>query len=419
VDGKKIIAGLKSLTEPWTKQRKTEDRNAAAAARRRHAFVRSARETIKDAAWDVMPKAYLQASSNNTLPAHARQVMYAARGHIQRQTGETLDAQYFTQTLLPDYLRENPETTADWDVVFDARGHFHEPHTGVIIPLGTIEVRNYLQESRGRKARDSTRPRRRRLYPTAGPLNRFSCVLFVEKEGFMPLFRRARLAERYDIAIMSTKGVSVTAARRLVDDLSGRKVRCLVVRDFDKAGFTIARTLGTSGRRYHFQNRALVTDLGLRLADTRQHNLLAEDVRYTQSDPRGNLRHNGASAEEVAFLCSGRQSGVYIGQRIELNAFASADLLQWIEGKLQEHGVRKVVPEEKVLREAFQRAYEERFLRRSLKELRKKAHDAALHADVPDDLTKLIEQELKAQPKLPRDRAVEVLAVELLEDEQG
>jgi hypothetical protein len=31
----------------------------------------------------------------------------------------------------------------------------------------------------------------------------------------------------------------------------------------------------------------------------------------------------------------------------------------------------------------------------------------------------LIEQELKAQPKLPWDRAVEVLAAELLEDEQA
>ncbi len=29
-------------------------------------------------------------------------------------------------------------------MVFDARGHFHEPHSEEIIPLGTLEVRDYL-----------------------------------------------------------------------------------------------------------------------------------------------------------------------------------------------------------------------------------------------------------------------------------
>ena len=66
--------------------------------------------------------------------------MYAARGEIQRLTGRTLDDQYFTQQLLPDFMNQYPNDTADWDVVFDARGHFHEPHTGRIVPLGTLEV---------------------------------------------------------------------------------------------------------------------------------------------------------------------------------------------------------------------------------------------------------------------------------------
>ena len=43
--------------------------------------------------------------------------------------------------------------------------------------------------------------------------NRFGAVLFIEKEGFLPLFHRVRLAERYDLAIMSTKGMRVVAAR--------------------------------------------------------------------------------------------------------------------------------------------------------------------------------------------------------------
>jgi DNA topoisomerase VI subunit A len=71
-----------------------------------------------------------------------------------------------------------------------------------------------------------------------GPDGLFGAVLFVEKEGFMPLFEATRLADRYDIAIMSTKGLSVTAARRLVDQMCGRyKIPLLVLHDFDKSGF--------------------------------------------------------------------------------------------------------------------------------------------------------------------------------------
>jgi hypothetical protein len=50
--------------------------------------------------------------------------MYAARPHIQKVTGKPLNDAYFTQTLLPDYIEENG---VEWDVVYDARGHFTEP----------------------------------------------------------------------------------------------------------------------------------------------------------------------------------------------------------------------------------------------------------------------------------------------------
>ena len=73
--------------------------------------------TIKDAAWEIMEEAYLKASAQGTLPAHARQIMYAARPYIQEETGKLLDDKYFTQTLLPDYIEQNEPT--DWNVVFD------------------------------------------------------------------------------------------------------------------------------------------------------------------------------------------------------------------------------------------------------------------------------------------------------------
>jgi hypothetical protein len=32
-----------------------------------------------------------------------------------------------------------------WDVVYDDRWHLEEPHTGLRIGLGTLEVRHYIQ----------------------------------------------------------------------------------------------------------------------------------------------------------------------------------------------------------------------------------------------------------------------------------
>src|SRR5262249_57752256 len=65
--------------------------------------------SIKEAAWRTIPDAFMHASANNTLPATARQIMYAGRRKIpqmaDRELGGTFD-KYFTQTLLPDYVAE-------------------------------------------------------------------------------------------------------------------------------------------------------------------------------------------------------------------------------------------------------------------------------------------------------------------------
>ena len=165
-----IIGAVTGVTKKWAKQRKAEERHANAKANRRFVMTRS-RYTIKDAAWDVMEEAYLKASGGGRLPAHARQVMYAARPAIQERTGQTLNDQYFTQTLLPDYIEENG---VDWNVVYDARGHFTEPHTDCTIGLGTIGVRNYLHD----ECEPCPQPTNiaRPKVETHGPVGRFGAV---------------------------------------------------------------------------------------------------------------------------------------------------------------------------------------------------------------------------------------------------
>ena len=90
---------------------------------------------------------------------------------------------------------------------------------------------------------------------TYGPDGSFGAVLYVEKEGFMPLFERVKLAKRYDIAIMSSKGMSVTAARDLVNGVCGEAIPLLVLHDFDAAGIIIKDTLENDTRRYSYTSR--------------------------------------------------------------------------------------------------------------------------------------------------------------------
>ena len=65
----------------------------------------------------------------------------------------------------------------------------------------------------------------------------------------------------------------------------------------------------------------------------------------SESSIRSNLRKNGATPEEIAFL---------LDQRVELNALPSDQLIEWIEGKLKDNGIGKVVPDKEVLSDAYQ-----------------------------------------------------------------
>jgi hypothetical protein len=122
-----IIGAIREGTKKWTKTVKSEERNPASRAQRYYRMTRARGKSLKDAAAEILPDAYDRVSGGGVLPANARQLMYACRPHIQKETSRELDDTYFTQTLLPDYL---DETGVAWNVAYDARGHFAEPHDG-------------------------------------------------------------------------------------------------------------------------------------------------------------------------------------------------------------------------------------------------------------------------------------------------
>lgn len=398
-----IIGAVENVTKDWARQRKREERQSAAAYNRRESLCRTRRITIKEAAYEVMKDAY-EAASGRSGMATPRQVYYQARPSILQRTGkDSLDGMYFSQTLLVDYMLNNPETTASWDVIWDDRGHFSEPHTGEEIGLGTLAVRKYLSRAVVLDEMDIAADAN--IFPTIGPTNRFAAILFVEKEGFLPLFDAVHLAERYDLAIMGSKGLSTTAARTLLDRLCGEhKLPLLVLHDLDKSGFSILGTLMRDNRRYTWTNSVQVIDLGLRLGDVRKHNLQSEPVAYGKSDPALNLRENGATEDEIEFLVSGSNDYQgYSGERVELNAFTSDALIEWIEGKLRKHKIKKVFPDEATLERAYRRAA----VIGRLPEWTKKEIG---NVTVPDNLTSEVRRALRDNPVLSWDAAIAELA---------
>jgi hypothetical protein len=351
-----------------------------------------------------MADAYEKASGRGRYPAHARQIMYQARPLILAETDKPLGKdfdQYFTQSLLPEYVRQHAEETAAWDVVYDARGHLEEPHTTRVVSLGTLDVRGYLAAAKSDPADPGIPIASITLrYPTAGPRHRYRNVLFLEKEGFNDLLEAARIGERFDLAIMSTKGYSSTAARTLMEQLPD--VRFFVLHDFDKDGLGIVHTLQHDTARYQFGRRPDVIDLGLRLADVEAEHLDAEPVSYGRSVTRS-LQRYGATDQEAAFLQE---------RRVELNAFTSDHLVDWLERRLRAHHVTKLIPDAPALRSAYRRAVGVHDLNARLTDLAHAAQAVAQQARIPKDLGRRVTAHLRADPAMAWDEAVARVAAD-------
>jgi hypothetical protein len=239
------------------------------------------------------------------------------------------------------------------------------------------------------------------MSPAIGPANRYSTVLFVEKEGFDPLLAAAQIAARFDVAIMSTKGMSVTAARMLLDRLGPSIERVLVLHDFDISGFSIFGTLAADTRRYRFANKVSIVDLGLRLAGVLELELQTEPIKPVGDDEwqkrARTLRVHGAKPREITFLRH---------RRVELNAMTADVFVAFLERKLTALGVGKLVPDERVMERHARRVLERAMANRRLEAMRAEIEAKAAAAVLPKDLRARVAALLAQERELPWDLAV-------------
>jgi hypothetical protein len=386
-----IKKGLTKNLANFTKQRKAEEKHISAGRWRMSRMTEVRGMYLIEAANEVMAECYMKASDNNRLPATARQIYYVARPLIEERTDKPLGYSYFSQTLLPNFVNEHG---AGWDVVYDDRGHFTEPHIKRVIGLGTLNVRDYL--SRIDKPKFDEADFDPPSVKTYGPDGSFGAVLYVEKEGFLPLFERVKLAKRFDIAIMSSKGMSVTAARELVDKIC-RRIPLLVLHDFDSAGIIIRDTLENDTRRFSYRSRPHIIDLGLHYDDER--GLPSEPNNSTVSD--GRLSQAGLDQAAIDFLAI---------QRVELNAMTSRQLVDFVEAKLKQHGIQKVIPDRQTLARTYQMFAASDRLSEAFDEVKDELEDEPeAQIKVPDDLETKVNAKLKEKPDITWHRAVRLV----------
>jgi|LSQX01.2.fsa_nt_gb DNA topoisomerase VI subunit B len=396
----------KSVTRDWKDAKQRADRQGRV---RQHDFDRMmkqqarAKVTIRDACFAVMKNAFDHASDGGRFYANARQIMYAARPMVLELTGGewVKNSDTFTQTYLKDYLEEvRPAWAAR--VVWDARGHFAEPHGGERIGLGGIEVMNYHNTWTNGKCNPVPSVTLPVLVNTRGPNLRFSAVVFIEKEGFGPILEEAQIAERYDLAIASTKGMTVGAACDLFDRL-GEDVRVFAVHDFDISGLNILNTLREGTRLTPGRD---IIDFGFRLEDV--DGLPSEEVSG-KGNPVRRLQRYGATEAEIGFLVGRVGYGRWSGQRVELNAMTTGQFIDWLEGKLDAAGVKKVVPSGEVLRDAYRRACALREIQGVIEAM---DHGETIDAPDAERLESRVREIITENPVLSWDRAVWIAAGE-------
>jgi hypothetical protein len=409
-----ILAVTKNVTKEWTKQRKAEERNSRARYSRQYIY--SDRVNFTDVADDILPPGYAHASGDGRYTVDKRQFYYCVRDEFLEETGQEITADYFSQNLLVKYMNQHPQKTAAWKITASPRGTLTIPNTDsgtTRIPCGTTAIEEHLAAEAARpcSAFDDIGNAFRVQWPSLAEGQRYQAVLYIEKEGFDPQLREARIAERFDLAIISCKGQSVVAARKFVDHVCrvGGGVPLFILHDMDKSGFEISQRLTTVSDhaiahdlvKYQFQNKINVTDLGLRLTDVEKYNLSSEHCTFRGRFPPDTI----TTREERDFLRSNR--------RVELNAFTAPQFIEYVESSLRKYLPERLLPEEAVLTDAYRRALVLAHINRAIQETRDKAIESAREAKIPPLLRDQIRYVMK-KDDLPWDQALYKLAESML-----
>ena len=148
-----------------------------------------------------------------------------------------------------------------------------------------------------------------------------------------------------------------------------------------------------SCRRKHVREEALEAQFTELLGRLRFDDEVLEWVRDA-------LHANGATAEEIAILMT---------ERVEINAMPSDALVAMIERKLAAYGLKKVIPDDKTLEEAYRAFHRSRGLRKAFAAVEKDYDAKAKDVVVPQGLQGSVRAILDQNRDLRWDDAVQIV----------
>jgi hypothetical protein len=314
------------VTAKWYKIRRDEERERSRVWRRKELLTakKSKKQPLQDAVFSVMEQAAHDTSGNGRTEYPIRNLYYSVRP-LLGEMGCKLTWSWF-QKVVGKYERENGLIPLMYR---DPRGFLIEPHTGNVIPLGTREVDRY-----------------------EFPEYLYDKILYVEKKGFLSIFKYAGLAEKYDLGIVCAEGYANRAAKTLLSARQKqRDMTLLCLHDADPYGYNIARTLQGATEACPNHNIRVI-DVGLKLQEALDLGLDTEPFIRKKALPTA-LEFD--EIEEEYFTGEKKwQNGkrLWKCQRIELNALAKNpdEFIAWIVAKLKKHGLtKKLVPPRKYI----------------------------------------------------------------------
>ena len=269
------------------------------------------KETILDNLKDSMAKV----SDYGKYRYSLRQLYYVVRPIVSEVLKKELNYKYFSD-VIADYESDRKK---DLEGVYrDSRGNLYHPHTGEIIPLGTLEIEKYKR-----------------------PKWQFNKILYSEKEGLFEILRTVRWAEKNDCALVTSKGFASRAARDVLDILgeTNEEITFFCIHDADADGTMIYQAL-SEGTKARPGRKIKPINLGLDPWEAMAMEL--------EKEPIHRLKKKRAVADYIIKKHHEWKSWLQ-KWRIELNAMSTPVFISWLDAKMTEYEQGKLIPPDNVL----------------------------------------------------------------------
>ena len=274
------------------------------------------RRSQKDVILENLDDIVAEVSGDGEFRFNERQIFYRMRPIIMEETGKELTIGNF-KSIITGYEAEEGEILGMYR---EPRGSLYIPHRDLTITLGTLSVEEFER-----------------------PPWTFNRLVYIEKEGFSEALKDIGWPERWDCAVMSSKGFSTRAARDLVDKLALHDEPCTVfaVHDADAFGTMIFQTL-QEATRARGARKVEIVNLGLEPWEAVAAGLDVESVE------------RGDKYKPVAQYVLDRPDGErweewLQTQRVELNVMTTPEFVAWLDAKMVEHDQAKLIPPGEVI----------------------------------------------------------------------